>query len=91
MRDLRALLSDDLVSALETLVDERVAAALAGHHAANPSSPWLGLATAAEYLGVSERTIARLLDRSRIRSTYLGRRRLVHRDDLDAYLMETRR
>jgi excisionase family DNA binding protein len=86
MSDLRRLLSEDLVSALEALVDERVGAALAAHDVVNGFSPWLGLSDAAKYLGVSERTVARLLDQSRIRSTFVGRRRLLHRDDLDQYL-----
>jgi excisionase family DNA binding protein len=86
VNDLRSVLSDDLVAALEALVDERIEAALAAYGAVNGGSPWLGLADAAGYLGVSERTIARLLDRGRIRSTTIGRRRLLHRDDLDEYL-----
>jgi excisionase family DNA binding protein len=86
MIDLRAVLAPELVLALEALVDERVESALAAHSAVNGSSPWFGLADAAGYLGVSERTVARLLDRGRIRSTTLGRRRILHRDDLDQYL-----
>jgi excisionase family DNA binding protein len=47
-------------------------------------SPWLSLAEGAAYLGVSERTLEREITRERLRSTTLGRRRLLHRDDLDA-------
>ena len=86
MIDLRAVLAPELVLALEALVDERVESALATHDAVNGSSPWFGVADAAGYVGVSERTIARLLDRGRIRSTCIGRRRLLRRDDLDQYL-----
>jgi excisionase family DNA binding protein len=47
-------------------------------------SPWLSVAEAARYLSVSERTIERAIERGRLRSSTLGRRRLLHRDDLDA-------
>lgn len=47
-------------------------------------SPWLSLADGAAYLGVSERTLEREVTRGRLRSSTLGRRRLLHRDDLDA-------
>jgi excisionase family DNA binding protein len=47
-------------------------------------SPWLSLADGAAYLGVSERTLERAITRGRLRSSTLGRRRLLHRDDLDA-------
>lgn len=46
-------------------------------------SPWLSVAEAAIHLRVSERTVQRLIARSRVRSTTVGRRRLLHRDDLD--------
>ncbi len=84
--DIRDVLATDLVSALDVYVMEKIEEALAAHAGTNGSSPWLGLQEAAEYVGVSERTISRLLDQSRIRSTTLGRRRLLHRDDLNEYL-----
>jgi excisionase family DNA binding protein len=81
------ILGPELVSALETYISERVEEALASHvTVTNGASPWLSVADAAGYLGVSERSVGRLLDRGRIRSSYIGRRRLLHRDDLDAYL-----
>jgi excisionase family DNA binding protein len=46
-------------------------------------SPWLSVTAAADYLSVSERTIERAIERGRLRSSTLGRRRLLHRDDLD--------
>jgi excisionase family DNA binding protein len=46
-------------------------------------SPWLSIAAAAAYLSVSERTIEREIERGRLRSSTVGRRRLLHRDDLD--------
>jgi excisionase family DNA binding protein len=52
--------------------------------AANGSaSPWLSLREAANYLRVSERQLQRLVSRGKLRSTTIGRRRLLHRDDLD--------
>jgi len=84
--DLRSLLSEQLLAELERLVDERGERALSDR-ARGSGSPWLTLAEAAERLRVSERTVARLVDRGRLRTTTLGRRRLVHRDDLDALLI----
>jgi excisionase family DNA binding protein len=79
---LEAVLAPELVAAIEALVDERVSEALAsaknGH-----SSPWLSLGESADYLRVSERQLQRLLARGKMRSTTIGRRRLLHRDDLD--------
>ena len=85
MSDLHRILGPDLVAALERLIATRVEAALAAHEL-DRSSPWLGLREAAGYLGVSERTISRLLDQGRISSTTIGRRRLLHRDDLNGTL-----
>ena len=64
-------------------MDERVAAALADRPA--ESEPvWLSLSEAAEYLRVSPRTFARLRTQGRVRVSYIGRRVLVNREDLDA-------
>jgi excisionase family DNA binding protein len=41
-------------------------------------SPWLSLADGAAYLGVSERTLERAITCGRLRSSTLGRRRLLH-------------
>jgi excisionase family DNA binding protein len=49
-------------------------------------SPWFSIADGAEYLGLSERTLEREMRRGRLRSETVGRRRLVHRDALDAYV-----
>jgi excisionase family DNA binding protein len=46
--------------------------------------PWLGIDEAAAYLRVSERTLERRIKKGHLRSTTIGRRRLLHRDDLDA-------
>jgi excisionase family DNA binding protein len=75
----------DLLAALEALVDERVAAVLANRELPeNRESPWLTLAQSAERLHVSRRTVSRLVARGRIRTCAVGRRVLVHSDDLDA-------
>lgn len=58
-----------------------VAAELQGE--GGTASPWLSLADAADYLCVSPRTLERELKRG-LRSSEIGRRRLFHRDDLDA-------
>lgn len=82
MSDLRALFGPELVEALERLVHERLAATLADRPVGS-EPPWLSLAESAAYLRVSLRTIARLREQGRLRS-YVGRRVLVLRGDLDA-------
>jgi excisionase family DNA binding protein len=78
---LLAALSPEIVGALLELMDEKVAAAAA---VTDGTSPWLSIPEAAAYLRMSERTVERLVARGRVRSTTVGRRRLFHRDDLDA-------
>jgi excisionase family DNA binding protein len=87
--DLRSLFGSELAQAIERIVDERVAARLAEREHASGSTPWLTVAEAGERLRVSERTIERWLERGRVRSSTIGRRRLLHRDDLDAYVRAT--
>lgn len=80
---LAAFLSPDVISALEELVDE-----LVSERAAQPErvvSPWLSLTAAADYLGISPRQLERYVQQRSVRSSTLGRRRLLHRDDLDAF------
>jgi excisionase family DNA binding protein len=48
-------------------------------------TPWLSLREAAEYVGLSERTLEREIARGRLRSSTIGRRRLLHRDELDRF------
>jgi excisionase family DNA binding protein len=81
--DLHALLSAELAAALWQLVDERVAAALESQGVPDAGTPWLTIAEAAERLRISERQLHRWLERGRVRSSAIGRRRLLHRDDLD--------
>ena len=66
-------------------MDERVELDLA-QRTVDGSPPWLTLVEAAERLRVSKRTVARLIERGRLRTTRIGRRRLVHREELDAFL-----
>lgn len=81
-QQLERLLAPELVDAIEDLVAARVDEALAERDGAD-GSPWMSYPKAAEYLGVSERTLERWVERKRLRSHALGRRRLLHRDDLD--------
>lgn len=90
MRPLTTMFSPELVAAIERLVDERVAGALAALHGnGSATTPWLTIEEAAQYLRVSERTLERLLTRGKIRTSTIGRRRLLHRDELDAYMRAT--
>jgi excisionase family DNA binding protein len=85
--ELRDILAPAVVDEIERLIDGRIEAALAT--AGNGSeSPWLSMADAATYVHVSTRTLSRLIKRGRVHSTPLGRRRLVERASLDAYLSE---
>lgn len=80
---LLAALSPDVVAALEELVAESVAAALAE---AQPSGgSLLSVDGAAEYLGISPRTLERRIANGEVRSVTFGRRRLLRRDDLDRF------
>jgi excisionase family DNA binding protein len=85
---LLAALSPEIVGALAELVDERLAA-VGATGAGSDSSPWLSVSEAADYLRSSERTIERGIANGRLRSSTLGRRRLLHRDDLDAFARAT--
>ncbi len=82
---LQTLLAPEVLAALEELVAERVAAEIDSVADGN-GSPWLSLRQAAGYLGLSERTIERELSRGRLRSSTVGPRRLLHREELDAYV-----
>jgi excisionase family DNA binding protein len=81
---LEAMFAREALSALEALIAERIEAAFAARAHSN-GTPWLSLRDAAEYLAVSERTLERAIAKGRLRSSALGRRRILHRDDLDAY------
>lgn len=47
---------------------------------------WLGSPAAATYLGLSQRTVYKLVDEGRLRSYKLGRVFRFRKADLDAYL-----
>jgi excisionase family DNA binding protein len=81
------LLGPELIAAIEDLVDERVEAALVDREASNVlPPPVLTLKEAAEYLHVSERLVQRLIARGELRPIRIGRRVLLHRVELDAFL-----
>ncbi len=81
-KQLEAFLSPAVVDAIEHLVAECVRVELDAAGAAD-GSPWMSIASAAEYAGVSQSTIERAIRRNRLRSTTIGRRRLIHRDELE--------
>jgi excisionase family DNA binding protein len=51
---------------------------------------WLGTPKAAEYLGISVRTLYRLMDEGRIPAYEMGRVYRLKRADLDAFLESAR-
>jgi excisionase family DNA binding protein len=66
-------------------IARQVASLLAANGSTDEPAPcWFSPSEAADYLRVSGRTIEREIKRGRLRSTTIGRRRLIHRDDLDA-------
>ena len=83
MNDLAQVFAAEVVAILEAEIDRRVQLAFAELDHRNGDSPWLSEVDAAAYLGVSKRIVQRLVARDRVRSSTIGRRRLLHRDDLD--------
>jgi excisionase family DNA binding protein len=81
--DLERVFSADVAAILEAEIDRRVRAVLEDLQLTPAASPWLSEDEAADYLGISKRTLQRRVARGLIRSTTIGRRRLLHRDDLD--------
>jgi excisionase family DNA binding protein len=85
--DLARLLSAELLDALDAIIGERVAEAVAvALQEQTPARAWLTVSEAAGYLHASERTIERRIAAGDVRTTVLGRRRLIARDSLDALL-----
>ncbi len=61
-------------------------------HDPPPADPptWLGTTAAARYLGITPRTLYRLIDQGRVPAYALGRVYRVRQSDLDAYLATAR-
>jgi excisionase family DNA binding protein len=88
MSDLRSLFAPDVVVALERLVDERVAEALAARDR-EPAKRWLSPREAGEYLACSERAVYARIRRGRISAgavRHSGRSVLIDRLALDRQL-----
>jgi excisionase family DNA binding protein len=83
---LAAVLAPEVLGALEELVDDRVRAEVAAATASVGEAPWLSMKAAAERVGLSERSLERAIAAGRLRSSTVGRRRIMHRDELDAYV-----
>lgn len=79
---LETAFAPDVAAAIEQLVADRVREHLEAAASGHPS-PWLSLEEAADYLRVSPRTLERRIAKGSLRSTTIGRRRLLLRDDLD--------
>lgn len=77
---LAAVFAPDVVATLEAFVLEIVAERARTEEA---GSPWMSVEEAAHYLRISSRTLERRVHSGRVRSTTVGRRRLLHREDLD--------
>jgi excisionase family DNA binding protein len=82
---LATLLAPGVLDVLDAFVAERVREELAAVGPAEHESPWLSLADGSAYLGISERQLQRAITRGKLPSTTIGRRRLLHRDDLDRF------
>jgi len=72
--ELTFALPDELVQAIAESAAEIILSRL-GDLETNGHSPWLSLKDAADDLGVSERTLQRMLARGKLRSRTIGRRR----------------
>jgi excisionase family DNA binding protein len=84
---LRSFFAPELVEALERLVDERVAQALAGH--SDHSKRWLNVAEAGALLGCTAKAVYARIDRGRIPASAvrrMGRTVLIDRQALDRAL-----
>ena len=80
---LLAVLSPEVVAAIEALIDER-----AGRTELDDiASPWLTMAEAADYLHISTRTVERRREAGSLRAVYCDRHWLTHREWLDDYAM----
>jgi len=80
--ELDALLGPGLVAAIEQLVDERVARAVAELRVPPPPSPWLTVQQAAEFLGCTEDAVRMRIKRGRMMARRQGRRVYVARSSV---------
>jgi Helix-turn-helix domain len=79
---LDAFLGSELVAAIERLVDERVARAVAELRAPAPLSPWLTVAQTANLLDCSEAAVRQRIRRGRLVTGRQGRRVYVARSSV---------
>jgi excisionase family DNA binding protein len=88
MSDLAGIFGPETVAAIERLVDERVAAALAEQAAAAPApSPYLSVVEAAEYLRCPRQRIDDLLSSRRLTRMKDGSRTLLLREEIEQHLV----
>ena len=59
-------------------------------HAPDVNPDWLGTTAAARYLGITPRTLYRLVDHGEVPAYAMGRVYRLRRTDLDAYLEAVR-
>ena len=84
---LLAVLSPDLVAAIEQLVDERVQDRIGGvARTRDSASPWLSVVEAAELLRCKRQRVDDLLSQGRLTRHKDGSRTLLSRAEVDAYL-----
>jgi excisionase family DNA binding protein len=95
--NLDALLGPELVAAIEQLVDERVARAVAALQVPHPPTPWLTVPQAAVLLGCTPDAVrmrirrGRLVTRRQGRRVYVARASVVQLDETSGHLGLTRR
>lgn len=82
----KEVLGPVLVEAVRAVVREEVDRLMAHYRQREREPKWLTLDEAAEYARCSKRAITRRLDRGLIEQGYVGTRRLVRRESLDAYV-----
>lgn len=74
-------LSAEARAELDLYVAEQVARSLDG---LQQGTPWMSVTEGAEYLRLSPAMLRKLIASGKLEAHGVGRRRLVHRDDLDA-------
>jgi excisionase family DNA binding protein len=73
------------VELVEAIAKRAAAIVLEQQQEAGAGSPWFSIADGAAYLGISERQLQRAITREKVPSSTIGRRRLLHRDELDRF------